>query len=81
MLNQDQTLGNLLKTELLENKEQVLFAGYFKPHPLENQVKIKIQTTDRVHPVRVLSETIQNIRAKNESLQRQFDDQVKELMK
>jgi DNA-directed RNA polymerase subunit L len=40
--NQDQTLGNLLKNELLENKDQVVFAGYFKPHPLENCVKVKI---------------------------------------
>lgn len=56
--NQDQTLGNLLKNELLENRENVHFAGYFKPHPLENCVKVKIQTTDKVHPVRVLSDTI-----------------------
>lgn len=34
----DETLGNLLKSELLDNKEEVIFAGYIKKHPLENNI-------------------------------------------
>lgn len=41
---EDHTLGNLLATQLLHDPK-VLYAGYKVPHPLENHIELKIQTT------------------------------------
>lgn len=43
--NEDHTLGNLVKEELLQD-ERVTFAGYRKHHPLINQIELKVQTDD-----------------------------------
>ncbi|KOO28713.1 RNA polymerase ii core subunit [Chrysochromulina tobinii] len=40
---EDHTLGNILRMQLLEDKE-VHFAGYRVPHPLEPAIQIKVQT-------------------------------------
>lgn len=43
---EDHTLGNLLRSELLQN-EDVIFAGYTVPHPLTRRVVIRIQTIEK----------------------------------
>ena len=40
---EDHTLGNILRMQLLEDKE-VLFSGYRVPHPLEPAIQVKVQT-------------------------------------
>lgn len=39
--NEDHTLGNLLQNELLK-KEGVLFAGYYKSHPQNNYITLRM---------------------------------------
>jgi len=46
---QDHTVANLLRAQLLEMPE-VLFAGYWVPHPLQPYVHLKIQTNGSVTP-------------------------------
>jgi DNA-directed RNA polymerase II subunit RPB11 len=41
---EDHTIGDLLRIYLLKNKE-VKFAGYRVPHPLDDILEIKVQTT------------------------------------
>ncbi|GHJ84431.1 hypothetical protein NliqN6_0833 [Naganishia liquefaciens] len=46
---QDHTLGNMLRSQLLLDSN-VLFAGYRIPHPLTNQVELRIQTDKAMEP-------------------------------
>ena len=80
IFNHDHTVGNLLKNELLQNKKNVIFAGYKKPHPLENCVKIKLQTIDEKHPVDVLKKSVGNLIEFNEFLKRSFEEEMKKRM-
>jgi DNA-directed RNA polymerase II subunit RPB11 len=41
---EDHTVGDLLRIYLLKNKE-VKFAGYRVPHPLDDVLEVKVQTT------------------------------------
>lgn len=41
---EDHTVGDLLRIYLLKNKD-VKFAGYRQPHPLEDVIEVKVQTT------------------------------------
>eukprot|EP00347_Sterkiella_histriomuscorum_P004393 403360631 len=47
--DEDHSLGNLVRQQLLHNPK-VKFSGYRKPHPLEEYVEIKVQTTGEVSP-------------------------------
>ena len=46
---QDHTLGNVLRYQLLQDPD-VKFAGYKKPHPLEEDIEIKVQTSGQIAP-------------------------------
>ena len=47
--NQDHTLGNVIRYQLLRD-HRVRFAGYKKPHPLEEKIEIKVYTDGTVKP-------------------------------
>ena len=55
IVDEDHTLGNILRYQLLRDNA-VKFAGYRKPHPLENRIEIKCQTNADKKP----SEAIQD---------------------
>ena len=40
---QDHTLGNVIRYKLLKDA-RVRFAGYKKPHPLEEKIEVRVQT-------------------------------------
>jgi len=42
--DEDHTMGNSIRYALMKRKE-VEFAGYSIPHPLENAINIRVQTT------------------------------------
>ncbi|KKY29132.1 putative dna-directed rna polymerase ii subunit [Phaeomoniella chlamydospora] len=46
---EDHTLGNLLKSRLLQNPN-VLFSGYKVPHPMFPTVELRVQTNGEVTP-------------------------------
>lgn len=46
---EDHTLGNLVRMQLLRD-EQVQFAGYKIPHPLEHRMEIRVQTASGTTP-------------------------------
>lgn len=53
---EDHTLGDLIRIFLLKN-EEVKFAGYRLPHPLENILEIKVQTNEK-HPNAAMKTTL-----------------------
>mmetsp|Transcript_14231 Transcript_14231/g.30658 ORF Transcript_14231/g.30658 Transcript_14231/m.30658 type:complete len:121 (+) Transcript_14231:66-428(+) len=62
---EDHTIGNLLRMQLLEDKD-VVFAGYRQPHPLQHHIIVRIQTKSSptgqgVTTVAALRSTIDNL--------------------
>lgn len=53
----DHTLGNLLKSQLLKDKH-VVFAGYKMWHPLEHSFLLNIQTDGSKTPEQAVSDAI-----------------------
>ena len=47
--DQDHTLGNCLRYQLLQDS-RVRFAGYKKAHPLVENIEIKVQTNGEIAP-------------------------------
>lgn len=58
--NEDHTMGNLIVNHLQKNSK-CSFAGYKKPHPLEDKIIIRI-TGNKVKPNDVLIETINQVK-------------------
>ena len=60
MENYDHTIGNILKNYLLKNKD-VVFAGYQKPHTLENCIYLKLEVKSG-DPIKILQNTCTSIK-------------------
>lgn len=75
--HEDHTIGNLLRMQLLKDKATVKFAGYRKPHPLQNCIELKIQTTDELRPYDALKTSIKELKDTTSKLKRSFQDQMK----
>lgn len=76
LLREDHTVGNLLRMQLLR-EENVLFAGYKHPHPLVNDIEIRIQTKGaNPGPIDTLSTAIDDLSTESEVLMQQFKDGV-----
>lgn len=56
---QGSTIGNMLQKELLRN-EDVKYAGYIVPHPLEKKMKIRLITKSK-SPKEVLNNAFSNL--------------------
>ncbi|KAG5437525.1 hypothetical protein PCANB_000953 [Pneumocystis canis] len=55
VLNEDHTLGNMLRAQLLQD-ERVLFAGYRVSHPiLEHKFVLRVQTEEGYEPREAVS--------------------------
>ena len=72
---EDHTVGNLLKHVLLQNKD-IRFAGYRKPHPLENKIEVKIHGGAKVDPKNSLYQTCQELKIGFDNLMKDFQDKV-----
>jgi DNA-directed RNA polymerase II subunit RPB11 len=57
----------------------VLFAGYKVPHPLENDIVIKIQTDDRSNPADALKRACAALITQTLDVKQQFMDQAKNI--
>jgi len=78
MALEDHSLGNLLRMYLLKDRD-VKFAGYKVPHPLEDQVELRLLTSDKKeqNPLVTLNNCITTILDDIEELEKQFDNQLK----
>ncbi|KAK1925065.1 putative DNA-directed RNA polymerase ii 13.3 kDa polypeptide [Papiliotrema laurentii] len=73
---QDHTLGNMIRAQLLLDPS-VLFAGYKVPHPLENDILLKIQTDDRSNPAEALKRACQLLIQQTLEVKKQFSEQAR----
>ncbi|KAK4683912.1 DNA-directed RNA polymerase II subunit RPB11, partial [Tremellales sp. Uapishka_1] len=71
----DHTLGNMIRAQLLLDPT-VLFAGYKVPHPLENNILLKIQTDESSNPADALKRACNLLIAQTLNVKKQFMDQA-----
>ncbi|CAF1151083.1 unnamed protein product [Adineta steineri] len=58
---EDHTLANMLRAQLLKDP-QVIFAGYKIPHPLENKVILRVQTSGHEYsPINAMENAIKDL--------------------
>ena len=75
---EDHTVGNLLRMELLHDS-RVRFSGYKHPHPLENDIVLRVQTHSGVHPTQVLVEASKRLEDNFRLMYRMFLTEVNRL--
>ncbi|CAM9429938.1 unnamed protein product [Chrysoparadoxa australica] len=75
LLKEDHTLGNLIRMQLLQDK-QVRFAGYMQPHPLEHVIQLKVQTNGETTPLDSLSTAVEDLASEVDALVHSFQDAV-----
>ncbi|CAD6579119.1 MAG: DNA-directed RNA polymerase II core subunit [Tremellales sp. Tagirdzhanova-0007] len=78
MRKQDHTMGNMIRAQLLLDPT-ILFAGYKVPHPLENNIILKIQTDERSNPADALKRACHLLIRQTVSIKQQFMDQAKNI--
>ncbi|EIW69684.1 DNA-directed RNA polymerase II subunit RPB11 [Tremella mesenterica] len=78
MKKQDHTMGNMIRAQLLLDPS-VLFAGYKVPHPLENDILIKIQTDERSNPADALKRACTLLIQQLTEVKRQFSQQAQRI--
>uniref|UniRef100_A0A6U2CDD8 DNA-directed RNA polymerase RBP11-like dimerisation domain-containing protein n=1 Tax=Hemiselmis andersenii TaxID=464988 RepID=A0A6U2CDD8_HEMAN len=77
VIKEDHTIGNPIRVQLLRNPD-VLFAGYRMPHPLIDQMKLKIQTKSATTPVTALGDAITALTKELGEINKQFEHAVAE---
>lgn len=80
IMREDHTLGHLLRMELLRDPA-VRFAGYKHPHPLENDILVKVQAAPGTTTTAVLSAAASRLETDFNSLQHSFREQVAAIVK
>ena len=73
--DEDHTLGNIVRMQLLRDKT-VKFAGYRKPHPLENKIEIKCQTTNEKKPAQAIQDACADLIIHCDSIESKFSEAV-----
>ena len=71
MQNHDHTLGNVVRHQLLQDS-RVRFAGYKKPHPLEEKSEIKVHTDGTVKPDEAVRDSCNKLNEQLELLANEF---------
>ena len=69
--NHDHTLGNVIRYQLLRD-QRVRFAGYKKPHPLEEKIEIKVHTDGTVKPDEAVRDSCTKLGDELEKLAAEF---------
>jgi DNA-directed RNA polymerase II subunit RPB11 len=72
---EDHTVGNLLRMELLRDP-RVKFAGYKHPHPLDNDIILRVQSGITVSPAAVVVDAARRLEDELRVLQSAFEAQV-----
>lgn len=74
---EDHTLGNILRMQLLEDKE-VLFSGYRVQHPLEPAIQIKVQTkSENPGPVKAVEDSLGLLLKELGTIEKAFNAELK----
>ena len=76
---EDHTLGNMIRQQLLKDPN-VLFAGYKNPHPMENKVVLRIQTTSDYAPNDALMNAVTDLISELSLFEERFREGLKDKM-
>ena len=79
MQNHDHTLGNVVRHQLLQDS-RVRFAGYKKPHPLEEKIEIKVHTDGTVKPDEAVKESCAKLNDQLEQLANEFRQELQKFV-
>lgn len=71
---EDHTLGNMVRMQLLRD-ENVKFAGYQIPHPLEHQLYVRVHTSNNSSPTDAMKGALSDLSAELDLAKRSFDDE------
>ena len=74
---EDHTVGNMIRQQLLKDPN-VLFAGYKNPHPMENKVVLRIQTTSDYAPNDALMNAITDLISELSLFEKRFREGLKD---
>ena len=75
---EDHTLGNMLRMQLLEDKE-VLFGGYRVQHPLEPAIQVKVQTrSENPGPTQAVEQALGTLQKELDTFEKRFRDAIKQ---
>jgi DNA-directed RNA polymerase subunit L len=74
---EDHTIGNIVRINLLKDKQNVAFAGYKKGHPLINNVEVKVMSKPE-EPRATLLKCLKDIRDQVSDIKSDFVNQLKE---
>ncbi|XP_065186336.1 DNA-directed RNA polymerase II subunit RPB11-a-like [Sycon ciliatum] len=77
IMKEDHTLGNALRAQLLRDPK-VIFAGYRVPHPLENKLIIRVQTTPDYTPQEAFSNAITDLTSEISLLEERFKQAIQD---
>lgn len=72
IVQEDHTTGNLVRCRLLADNE-VVFAGYRIPHPLENKMLLMVQTTnEKLSPQKAVDRALEGLAAEVQDVRASF---------
>ncbi|KAF7137811.1 hypothetical protein RHSIM_Rhsim07G0056500 [Rhododendron simsii] len=69
---EDHTVGNILRMQL-HRDENVLFAGYKLPHPLQYKIIVRIHTTSQSSPMQAYNQAINDLDKELDHLKNAFE--------
>ncbi|CAG8485732.1 2069_t:CDS:2 [Ambispora gerdemannii] len=72
---EDHTIGNLIRYQLLK-ENQVTFAGYKMPHPLEHHVTVKVQTVKETAPETMMAKALNDLIGLTGHLRQKFVEEL-----
>ncbi|GMJ01237.1 hypothetical protein HRI_003792900 [Hibiscus trionum] len=72
---EDHTIGNILRMQL-HRDENVLFAGYKLPHPLQYKILVRIHTTSQSSPMQAYNQAINDLDKELDHLKNAFENEV-----
>ncbi|CAI0428833.1 unnamed protein product, partial [Linum tenue] len=72
---EEHTIGNIVRMQL-HLDENVLFAGYKLPHPLQYKIIIRIHTTSQSSPMQAYNLAINDLDKELDHLRSAFEDEI-----
>lgn len=69
---EEHTIGNILRMQL-HRDENVLFAGYKLPHPLQYKIIVRIHTTSQSSPMQAYNQAINDLDKELDHLKNAFE--------
>ncbi len=80
--NEDHTLGNVLRHQLVNHTDGVSFAAYRMPHPLIHQIELKVQTTTKEFtPCDAVTKSVDELIHKLTIMEFQFKNEISKCVK